>query len=134
MTPEKRGCNVFQTNEELHEAYKHLAEEAVLRMAAGDYDGAGRIVNRVLRRAQGVRRPRRADRPRCGAMTRKGTPCKAPAVWLKGEPEPRNGRCRNHGGLSTGPRTEAGKAAIAASNRARAVARKLGIRPNEDSG
>jgi len=26
-----------------------------------------------------------------------------------------NGRCRMHGGLSTGPRTEAGKAAIRAS-------------------
>ncbi|MBU0611298.1 MAG: hypothetical protein KKI08_25695, partial [Armatimonadetes bacterium] len=26
------------------------------------------------------RTPRR-DRPRCGAMTRKGTPCRAAAVW-----------------------------------------------------
>ncbi len=32
--------------------------------------------------------------PRCGAKTRKGTPCKAPAMA--------NGRCRMHGGLSTG--------------------------------
>lgn len=38
---------------------------------------------------------------RCEARTRKGIPCKAPAQL--------NGRCRNHGGLSTGPRTEAGK-------------------------
>ncbi len=35
--------------------------------------------------------------PRCGAKTRKGIPCKAPAM--------RNGRCRLHGGKSTGPRT-----------------------------
>ncbi|MGE0416365.1 MAG: HGGxSTG domain-containing protein [Acetobacteraceae bacterium] len=41
--------------------------------------------------------------PRCGARTRAGTPCRQPAM--------RNGRCRLHGGLSTGARTEAGKAA-----------------------
>ena len=38
--------------------------------------------------------------PRCGAKTRKGTPCKAPAMS--------NGRCRMHGGKSTGPRTPEG--------------------------
>jgi len=38
--------------------------------------------------------------PRCGAKTRKGTPCRAPAM--------RNGRCRLHGGKSTGPRTPEG--------------------------
>ena len=32
--------------------------------------------------------------PRCGAKTRKGTPCQAPAMA--------NGRCRLHGGKSTG--------------------------------
>lgn len=35
--------------------------------------------------------------PRCGAKTRSGTPCKGPAMA--------NGRCRMHGGKSTGPRT-----------------------------
>ena len=35
--------------------------------------------------------------PRCGAKTRKETPCRAPAMA--------NGRCRMHGGKSTGPRT-----------------------------
>lgn len=39
--------------------------------------------------------------PRCGAKTRKGTPCQRPPV-LNAQGEPRNGRCRNHGGLSTG--------------------------------
>ena len=34
---------------------------------------------------------------RCGARTRVGTSCCQPAM--------RNGRCRMHGGLSTGPRT-----------------------------
>jgi uncharacterized protein YjcR len=32
--------------------------------------------------------------PRCGAKTRKGTPCESPAMP--------NGRCRMHGGKSTG--------------------------------
>ncbi|MGH8772881.1 MAG: HGGxSTG domain-containing protein [Pyrinomonadaceae bacterium] len=34
--------------------------------------------------------------PRCGAKTRSGTPCRAPAVGGKR-------RCRMHGGTSTGP-------------------------------
>lgn len=38
--------------------------------------------------------------PRCGAKTRKGMPCLAPAM--------KNGRCRLHGGKSTGPRTPEG--------------------------
>ncbi len=38
--------------------------------------------------------------PRCGARTRKGTPCRGPAMS--------NGRCRMHGGKSTGPRTPEG--------------------------
>lgn len=39
----------------------------------------------------------------CGAKTRQGTPCKNTRLY-------KNGRCMNHGGLSTGPRTEEGKA------------------------
>src|SRR6516165_4888399 len=37
---------------------------------------------------------------RCGAKTRRGTPCQCPAMT--------NGRCRLHGGLSTGPKTAEG--------------------------
>jgi hypothetical protein len=44
---------------------------------------------------------------RCGAKTRGGAPCKRAAV--SGRP-----RCPLHGGKSTGPRTEAGRAKIAA--------------------
>lgn len=40
------------------------------------------------------------EAPRCGAKTRRGTSCQSPAM--------RNGRCRMHGGASTGPRTEQG--------------------------
>ncbi|MGZ8954884.1 MAG: HGGxSTG domain-containing protein [Methylovulum sp.] len=39
---------------------------------------------------------------RCGAKTRAGTPCKQKAIYI-------NGRCKFHGGLSTGPRTPKGK-------------------------
>lgn len=44
---------------------------------------------------------------RCGARTKGGDPCQRPAVA-------RTGRCPNHGGKSTGPRTEEGRARIAA--------------------
>jgi hypothetical protein len=37
---------------------------------------------------------------RCGAKTRCGTACRCPAMA--------NGRCRIHGGLSTGPKTAEG--------------------------
>jgi len=53
----------------------------------------------------------RAERPRCGAQTRKGTPCKREAL--------KNGRCPNHGGLSTGPKSPDGRARIAAAQRTR---------------
>ncbi len=42
----------------------------------------------------------------CGAKTRAGTPCKRKDLYL-------NGRCRLHGGLSTGPTTPEGKAKAA---------------------
>lgn len=37
----------------------------------------------------------------CGARTRAGTPCKSTAIMT-------NGRCKLHGGMSTGPRTPSG--------------------------
>jgi hypothetical protein len=43
--------------------------------------------------------------PQCGAKTRRGTKCRCPAM--------RNGRCRLHGGLSTGPKTPEGRARCA---------------------
>jgi hypothetical protein len=57
------------------------------------------------------RRPRvtpRRLRPRCGARTRTGAPCKRLPVWDNEHDRPRNGRCPNHGGLSTGPKTPEG--------------------------
>ena len=46
---------------------------------------------------------------RCGAKTRSGSMCQRPAYK-------RNGRCRLHGGASTGPRTKDGIARIKAAN------------------
>ena len=46
---------------------------------------------------------------RCGAKTRQGSPCKRPA-------NKRNGRCRLHGGQSTGLKTAEGRAKIASAN------------------
>ena len=52
-----------------------------------------------------------ADWPgkRCLAKTRRGTECQRPAITT-------SGRCRLHGGRSTGPRTEEGRARILVAN------------------
>ncbi len=51
----------------------------------------------------------------CGAYARwTGQPCKAKALT--------NGRCKNHGGLSTGPRTLEGRKSIGAATRLRMAA------------
>lgn len=65
----------------------------------------------------------RKDRGTCNAKTRKDTQCKAPPVWNKEKDEAKNGRCKLHGGLSTGARTEKGREAIRESNRRRAKPR-----------
>lgn len=48
--------------------------------------------------------------PRCGARSRRNNykPCRQPAM--------KNGRCRLHGGLSTGPKTLIGKKLSAKAN------------------
>ena len=46
---------------------------------------------------------------RCGAKTRRGTACQRPA-------NKKNGRCRLHGGASTGAKTQEGRARISAAN------------------
>lgn len=49
------------------------------------------------------------NRPLCGAKCRNGSSCKAKAVVDSKTNTPTNGRCRMHGGLSTGPKTLEGK-------------------------
>lgn len=38
----------------------------------------------------------------CGARTRAGTPCKQKGIYV-------SGRCKLHGGMSTGPKSKAGR-------------------------
>jgi hypothetical protein len=52
------------------------------------------------------------QRPNCGAMTRSGLPCANKVI-------PSKTRCKFHGGLSTGAKTQEGKAKIAAAQKAR---------------
>ena len=59
---------------------------------------------------------------KCGAKTRRGTACQRPA-------NKKNGRCRLHGGASTGPRTEGGIARISAANRAYAASNSTFLFP-----
>jgi hypothetical protein len=63
--------------------------------------------------------------PRCGAWCRDGHPCQARATR---DAETgclvRNGRCRIHGGLSTGPRTPEGKRRVGEAARRRARMKK----------
>ena len=66
-------------------------------------------LNRMIeKRKRGGSVTAKTDRPKCGAKTRVGGHCMALAVWDFRIDAPRNGRCRLHGGLSTGPRTEEG--------------------------
>jgi hypothetical protein len=65
------------------------------------------------------------DRPKCNARCRTGRRCQARAVWDKDYDCPRNGKCRLHGGLSTGPRTPEGRRRIGEATRQRAQARRL---------
>ena len=69
---------------------------------------------RAALQALGIRKPEwrvfKSELPLCGVLTRKGTPCQAKAAWDEYRCAPKNGRCRLHGGASTGPRTEEGLA------------------------
>lgn len=83
-------------------------------------------------RTLGYRRP--LDRvykhefPVCGARCRDGHPCQAKAAWDETRCYVRNGRCRLHGGLSTGPKTAAGKRRIGEAARRRAQHQRQGDR------
>jgi hypothetical protein len=69
-------------------------------------------INELLRRAAQRRARRLARKRKCGARTRMGTPCQALGRG-------RGGRCKLHGGKSTGPRTPEGRARIAEAMRRR---------------
>ena len=84
---------------------------AIVRAAVAEHE---RELARAREASPPVRHPPGAT---CGARTRRGTPCKRKDLYS-------SGRCKLHGGLSTGPRTAAGKARSAANG-------KLGGRPRK---
>ena len=71
-----------------------------------------------------VGRVRKVNRAVCGAKTRAGVPCKARCVSDRG-------RCRLHGGLSSGPKTAEGRERIRESNRRRAELRRSALIADE---
>lgn len=64
------------------------------------------------RRAERLAREAAKRRVKCGAKTRKGSPC-------RNESEPGKRRCKFHGGKSTGARTPEGRARIVEAQRQR---------------
>ena len=73
--------------------------------------GTGPLGTGVLGRGPLRNGNRRGDpnlAPRCGAKARTGCPCRSPAMA--------NGRCRMHGGASTGPTTLDGLARLRATH------------------
>lgn len=59
-----------------------------------------RLIAPLLQRGIPVKVRMHPFRATCGACTRRGTPCRSFAL--------KNGRCRLHGGLSTGPKSQEG--------------------------
>ena len=79
------------------------------------------VTGKYERRGGEVVRKQKKDLPECGARCKSdGHPCRTKVVLGRT-------RCRVHGGASTGPKTDAGCEAIAASNRRRAEARRQQI-------
>ncbi len=85
-----------------------MTHEAIAGLLAAALERRQAERLRERREAGHPRIPKRA-RPRCGAKTRAGPPCQAPAVWDNVAKKPRNGRCQMHGGLSTGPKRRIGR-------------------------
>lgn len=71
-----------------------------------------RFLRQVARIAEQSEAWKAKRRVRCGAKTRKGTPCRCKS-------EPGKKRCKYHGGMSTGARTPEGRARIAEAQRLR---------------
>lgn len=59
----------------------------------------------------------KVNRPLCGAKCRDGHACKAKAVVHPVTGKTLNGRCRMHGGLSTGVKTQEGRQRIREASR-----------------
>lgn len=88
----------------VHEQLEAIVEKALEHdRAAREERVKVKVQRRATHHAQRHQAVPAAPKPRCGARRKyDGQPCQAMAL-------PR-GRCKLHGGLSTGPRTEAGRA------------------------
>jgi len=112
MTREKHGMRPKSLRTLLQRDFGTLTREEQFRLMAA----AGRVYE--------DRRPFhilfKRELPLCGARCRDGHPCQARATRdVDTGCYVRNGRCRLHGGLSTGPRTAEGKRRIGAAARRR---------------
>jgi hypothetical protein len=109
--------------------HPHEAIDEVRLLAEDEYEIQGMAPWVWLRqhKLECFHRKPRAARPLCGAQTRPGAPCKM-RVHLR-EDGSLSARCKLHGGASTGPKSKKGRAAIAASNRRRAQARREAASP-----
>jgi len=82
----------------------YIARALAAWQAARAVRAQQRALNRASHLAATRLRSRKGPTPRCGARRKyDGLPCQAQAL-------PKSGRCRLHGGLSTGPKTPSGKA------------------------
>ena len=91
-----------------HEERVRLRE---LRRAAREAGHLCAVAERV-RESEERARLREVRRQPCGAKTRAGHPCQRKGLG-------RGGRCPNHGGASTGPKTPEGRQRIAEAQRRR---------------
>jgi len=96
------------------EVARQLASVAARRQARAEIEETRRARYRAkLEARDSARAEIQAQRDhRCGARTRTGEPCKRRGMGA-------GGRCPNHGGMSTGPRTKAGRKRIAQAQRLR---------------
>ena len=102
--------------------YRPLQSAAALRDKNGLIEGVPVWKWRQEHQVERFYRKEKSERPVCGARCRTGEPCKARVCVREDGSLAR--RCRMHGGLSTGPKTKRGRAAIAQSNRRRAAIAK----------
>ena len=95
-------------------SYLDLDLDSLDELLNFDLDCIGTDANgEILRTSINARDGVLAEGPqKCGAQTRKGTPCRARAL-------PGKTRCKFHGGASTGPKTPEGRKRIAEAQRRR---------------
>lgn len=88
-----------------------------MQSEAGAQGGAPAIMRPIRAHARaGDGLPKSSVGKPCGATTRRGAPCRIRETYP-------NGRCKFHGGASTGPRTDEGKARARANLALRWVSR-----------